>query len=99
LNALLKFPVTYTFHVVGKTSGNVTIQELFVEEVKRTIVQSSSTPIFMDNQDDDDDVHYEITARGSKYTKVSIRKEVINAEEITFIYDQLSNLELCVMQF
>jgi putative lipoic acid-binding regulatory protein len=97
LNALLKFPVTYTFHVVGKTSGDMTIQELFVEQVKNTIVQSSSTPIFMDNHDDD--VLYEITARGSKYTKVSIRKEVINAEEITFIYDQLSKLELSVMQF
>ena len=97
MNALLKFPVTYTFHVVGKTSGDVAIQSLFVEQVKNTIVQSSSTPLFMDNSDDD--VLYEITARGTKYTKVSIRKEVINAEEITFIYDQLSKLDLSVMQF
>ena len=97
LNALLKFPVSYTFHVVGKTSGDDAIKALFVEQVKSTMIQSSSTPILMDH--DDEDIRYEITERGTKYTKVSIQKEVVNAEEITHIYDQLSKLELCVMQF
>ena len=99
LNAFLKFPVTYTFHVVGKTSGDTTIKELFLKQIKDTMIQSSFTPMLMDNSADSDDVRYEITERGTKFIKVSIQKEVINAEEITHIYDQLSKLELSVMQF
>jgi putative lipoic acid-binding regulatory protein len=97
LNALLKFPVRYTFHVVGKTSGDAVIKELFVKQIKDIFIQSSFTPMFMDKEDDD--VRYEITERGTKFTKVTIQKEVINAEEITYIYDELSKLELSVMQF
>ena len=82
---------------MGKTSGDVAIQALFLDQVKNAIVQSSSTPMLLDNCNDD--VIYEITPRGTKYTKVSIKKEVVNAEEIAFIYDQLSKLELSVMQF
>jgi putative lipoic acid-binding regulatory protein len=114
LNALLKFPVQYIFHVVGKTSGDVTIQSLFVEQVKEIIVQTSPIPpifIIRDKNDNntattfnntetrDSNVLLEVTERGTKYTKVSIEKEVINAEEIAHIYNLLGQLELSVMQF
>ena len=97
MSALLKFPVTYTFHVVGKTSGDSVIKEAFVKQIEDIIIQSSFTPMLMDGINDD--VRYEVTERGTKFTKVSIQKEVINAEEIAYIYDQLSKLELSVMQF
>lgn len=107
-NALLKFPLQHTFHVVGKTGGDDTIQSLFVQQVKDTIIQSSYTPILLttdgsetddDNNNNSNDIQYEVTNRGTKFTKITIQKEVINAEEITFIYNQLSKLELSVMQF
>jgi putative lipoic acid-binding regulatory protein len=90
LNALLTFPVSYTFHVVGKTSGDETLQSTFVQQVK-DVVKNTNT--------NDDDPTYHITPRGAKYTKVSIEKQVLNSEEIALIYTQLSNLELSVMQF
>lgn len=93
LNALMKFPVTYTFHVVGKTNGDAATQSSFVQQVQRTIQESS------DSDDDDEQVRYDVTQRGTKYTKVSIQKQVMNAQEITFIYDQLSQLDRSVMQF
>ena len=92
LNALMKFPVVYTFHVVGKTNGDAATQSSFVQQVQRTIQESCG-------DDDDEPVRYDVTQRGTKYTKVSIQKQVMNAQEITFIYDQLSQLDRSVMQF
>ena len=92
LNALMKFPVVYTFHVVGKTNGDAATQSFFVQQVQRTIQESCG-------DDDDEPVRYDVTQRGTKYTKVSIQKQVMNAQEITFIYDQLSQLDRSVMQF
>ena len=94
LNALMKFPVVYTFHVVGKTNGDAATQSSFVQQVQRTIQESCG-------DDDDEPVRYDVTQRGTKYTKVSIQKQVMNAQEITFIYDQLSQLPVdrSVMQF
>jgi putative lipoic acid-binding regulatory protein len=95
LNALMKFPVVYTFHVVGKTNGDAATQSSFVQQVQRTIQESCGD----DDDDDDEPVRYDVTQRGTKYTKVSIQKQVMNAQEITFIYDQLSQLDRSVMQF
>jgi putative lipoic acid-binding regulatory protein len=85
LNAMLSFPATYTFHVVGKTAGDGDLQSIFVQQVKDVMR--------------DDTVVFTITPRGRKFTKVSIHKVVVNSEEISSIYEQLSKLELSVMQF
>ena len=89
----MKFPVVYTFHVVGKTNGDAATQSSFVQQVQRTIQESCG------DDDDDEPVRYDVTQRGTKYTKVSIQKQVMNAQEITFIYDQLSQLDRSVIQF
>jgi putative lipoic acid-binding regulatory protein len=100
LTALLNFPVVYTFHVVGRTSGDESLQSIFIEQVKDVINQFSSTATtLLQDNNNKNDVVYHIVPRGTKFTKISIQKEVINAQEIAFIYDQLSKLDLSIMQF
>jgi len=87
---MLKFPLEYTFHVVGKTAGDAEMQERFVQQVKDVV----STTI-----DTREELVYRITPRGSKFTKVTIQVQVDNAKIVTSIYDKLEQLELSVMQF
>ena len=89
LNAMLTFPLEYTFHVVGKTDGDGDVRDEFVEQVKR--IPKTTTGV--------DPVTCEITPRGSKFTKVTIQVQVESADAINSIYDQLRGLELSVMQF
>jgi putative lipoic acid-binding regulatory protein len=91
LSALLTFPVTYSFNVVGRTSGNETKKEDFVEQVKAAVA-SVSGPV-------DQDLACLITPRGKSFTKVSIEAQVQSAAMITTIYTELKNLEMSVMQF
>lgn len=89
LNALLRFPLEYTFHVVGKTDGDGDVRDEFVEQVKR--IPKTTTGA--------DPVDCKITPRGSKFTKVTMQVQVESADAINSIYDQLRGLELSVMQF
>lgn len=89
LNAMLKFPVNYTFHVVGKTSDDSSLRDQFVQDVQSTV--SSQTTA--------DEMACQVTPRGKKFTKVSIQAEMDSAESIAAVYDQLGKLELSVMRF
>jgi len=90
---MVKFPLEYTFHVVGKTVGDAETQERFVQEVKDAVAAAT-----IDTGEEKDTI-YRITPRGSKFTKVTIQVQVHNAAMVASIYDKLEQLELSVMQF
>ena len=89
LNAMLQFPVTYTFNVVGRTSGDEAKKDVFVEQVKAAVTAISGP----------DDMSLRITPRGKSFTKVVIEAKVESAVMITNIYKELEQLEMSVMQF
>jgi putative lipoic acid-binding regulatory protein len=88
LNAILNFPVRYTFNIVGRTSGDSTVQDDFVEAVKKIVMATSG-----------DDIACQITPRGKNFTKVQCEAEVQNAAMINTIYEELEKLERTVMRF
>lgn len=86
---MLNFPVRYTFNAVGKTNGDETIQEAYVEEVKRVVFATSG----------DENATWEILPRGTKFTKVQCEVEVQSTAMVNTIYEEISNLEKTVMRF
>lgn len=88
-NAMLEFPVTYSFNVVGRTSGDEGKKDVFVEQVKAAVTAISGP----------DDMTLRITPRGKSFTKVVIEAKVESAVMITNIYKELEQLEMSVMQF
>jgi putative lipoic acid-binding regulatory protein len=90
LNAMLQFPVTYSFNVVGRTSGDEAKKDVFVEQVKAAVTSISGP---------DQDMALRITPRGKSFTKVVIQAHVESAAMITSIYKELEQLEMSVMQF
>jgi putative lipoic acid-binding regulatory protein len=90
LNAMLQFPVTYSFNVVGRTSGEEAKKDFFVEQVKAAVTSISGP---------DDDMALRITPRGRSFTKVVIQAHVQSAAMITNIYKELEQIEMSVMQF
>jgi putative lipoic acid-binding regulatory protein len=89
LNAMLSFPSDFTFHVVGRTLGNVALEEQFVRQVKDVVQVATSQ----------DELKCTVLPRGTKYTKVSIEVNVANSDAISLIYERLGRLELAVMRF
>jgi putative lipoic acid-binding regulatory protein len=89
LNAMLEFPVTYSFNVVGRTSGDEAKKDIFVEQVKAAVTSISGP----------DGMSLRITPRGKSFTKVVIQANVESAVMITNIYKELEQLEMSVMQF
>jgi len=96
LNAMLKFPVRYKFHVVGKTTedGQSSSVDVFEQAVKSVV--TSEIPFV---EGDDQEIVCEITPRGKKFTKITIEVSVPDAATITKVYDKLEALEQCVMKF
>lgn len=90
LNALLAFPVRYSFNIVGKTNGDDDLVDEFVAQVRETI---------LDTTDDTDGIECLITPRTKNFTKVTIEAKVESAAMIKTIYDNLEALELAVMRF
>jgi putative lipoic acid-binding regulatory protein len=90
LNAMLQFPVTYSFNVVGRTSGDEAKKDVFVEQVKAAVTSVSGP---------DENMSLRITPRGKSFTKVVIQANVESAAMITSIYKELEQLEMSVMQF
>lgn len=91
LNAMLKFPMDYSFHVVGKTKGDKKLEESFIQQVKAVVSEGSGST--------KDRMICYVTPRGKSFTKVTVEVPVDSAAIITSIYDQLGALELSVMQF
>jgi putative lipoic acid-binding regulatory protein len=90
LNAMLEFPVTYSFNVVGRTSGDDAKKDIFVEQVKAAVTSVSGP---------DENMSLRIMPRGKSFTKVVIQANVESAAMITSIYKELEQLEMSVMQF
>ena len=89
LKAILNFPAEFTFYVVGRTEGDASVEEQFVQQVKGIVVQTTTN----------EDITCQITPRGTKFTKVAIEVRVDSTDVIASIYDQLKALDLSVMQF
>lgn len=86
---MVEFPVRYTFNVVGKTDGDEAISAKYVEDVKNVIMTTSG----------ETDVKWEITPRGKKFTKIKCETEVQSSTMVNKIYQDISKLELTVMNF
>ena len=90
MNAILNFPVKYSFNVVGRTGGDDAIVEQFVEQVKEVVLKETG---------DQDGIQCQITPRSKNFTKLTIQANVENANMITATYDGIEALELTVMRF
>jgi putative lipoic acid-binding regulatory protein len=89
LNAMLNFPVYYSFNVVGRTNNDDTEKSTFVEAVKDIVKKNSGK----------EDVTCSITPRGTNFTKVTVEAQVESTAIITSIYKELETLEQAVMRF
>lgn len=89
LGAMLTFPTSYRFNAVGKTNGDAAIEERFVERMVHLVSDTCG----------EDGLTFDVTPRGSKFTKVSVQATVESATMISAVYDELKNEETCVMQF
>jgi putative lipoic acid-binding regulatory protein len=90
MNAILTFPVQYSFNVVGRTGGDAATVDQFVEQVKQVVIQETG---------DEDGIQCTITPRSKNFTKLTIRANVANANMITAAYNGIEALELTVMRF
>lgn len=88
LAAMLKFPIRYSFNVVGKTE-TADEKEDFVQQVQQLVTALSG----------DEDIVSHVTPRGSKFTKITVEAQVDSAAIITSIYKELEHVERIVMQF
>lgn len=91
LNAMLTFPVYYSFNVVGKTNSDngANSKEVFIDAVKEIVQKHAMS----------EDVACAVTPRGQKFTKVTIEAQVESAARITSIYKELQALDQSVMIF
>lgn len=89
LNAILEFPIRYTFNVVGRTSGDDKHKEEYIEGVKKVIFATSG----------DGDILCKVSPRGKNFTKVQCEANVQSAAMINMIYDEIDRLEATVMRF
>ena len=90
LNAMLTFPIGYSFNIVGRTEGDDALRDKFIKQVKELVGNTSG---------DLDGMELQITPRGKNFTKITIQVQVQSAAMITTIYEELSNLDQTVMRF
>jgi len=91
VGALLQFPTSYTFTVVGKNSEeNENNGDEYANSIK-SIVES-----ILGN---DTQIEMRVVPRGNKFTKVTITADVESQGMITNIYDELDSLDATVMKF
>ena len=90
MNAILNFPVKYSFNVVGRTGGDDATVDKFVDQVKQVVVKETG---------DEDGIQCTITPRSKNFTKLTIQANVENADMITATYDGIEALEMTVMRF
>jgi len=90
MNAILNFPVLYSWNVVGRTGGDDAVVEEFITQVKEVVMKATG---------DEDGIQCQIIPRSKNFTKVTIRANVQNADMISAAYDSLEALKLTVMRF
>ena len=88
LNAMLTFPVRYTFNIVGKTMGDEEKKEEYITAVKEAVIATAG-----------EDIACKITPRGKNFVKVQCEAEVLNAGMINTIYEDIEKLDQTVMRF
>jgi putative lipoic acid-binding regulatory protein len=91
LNALLKFPMRYSFHVVGQTAGDEYKKEIFIAQVRGVLAKNSG--------EDPDTLIVKVTPRGQKFTRVLIEAQMESVSMIASVYKGLGELDMSVMQF
>jgi len=90
VGALLQFPTSYTFTVVGKNS-----EENNGDEYANSIKSKLEAILGNDTQ-----IEMRVVPRGNKFTKVTITADVESQGMITNIYDELvDSLDATVMKF
>jgi putative lipoic acid-binding regulatory protein len=86
---MLTFPVRYTFNIVGKTSGDESIRDEYIEQIKTVVFGTAG----------DDEIKCKIIPRGKNFTKVQCEVEVQSSTMINTIYDDLEKMERTIMRF
>jgi putative lipoic acid-binding regulatory protein len=89
LNALLQFPTSFIFNVVGKTNGNKESADEYIKKI-RHIVQSNSG---------DENIMISEKPRGKNFTKIEVKVTVQSSSMITRIFNELGNVDETVMRF
>lgn len=90
LDAMLHFPTQFSFTAVGRTNGEDSLKEDYVEQVKKIVTSMSG---------DEDKFQCKIAPRGKSFTRVSIQVTVESAAVINSIYDELGKVEMTVMKY
>lgn len=90
LNAMLKFPVRYSFNVVGRTSGDEKLKYEYIDQVKSIVASLSG---------DSDRMEVRITPRGKNFTRVTLQVTVESVAIINSIYVALEKSENTIMQY
>jgi putative lipoic acid-binding regulatory protein len=89
LNAIMTFPTTYAFNIVGKTNGDDTAADAYIAKVKDIVVSNSGNK----------EIEFVVKPRGKNFTKVTVEAYVESSSMITNIYEQLADVEETVMRF
>lgn len=90
LNAMLNFPTEFKFNAVGRTNGDDSLKEEYVEQVKKIVTSLAG---------DDEDFQCQVTPRGKSFTRVSIQVRVDSAAVINSIYEDLDKIEMTVFKY
>lgn len=90
LNAMLTFPIQFTFNAVGRTSGDAELKEKYIEEVKRVVGDMSG---------DTEGLIVQVTPRGKSFTRLAVLARVDSHVIINSIFDALDELEMTVMRY
>lgn len=88
LNAMLKFPASFAFNVVGRTGGEETLRDTFVLQVKEVV--SSVAGDVSDCQ---------VIPRGRNFTRITIETTVESSAMINAVFDELDKLDMTTMRY
>ena len=89
LNAMLKFPVQYSFNVVGRTNGDEKLKIEYIDKVKSIVASLSG----------DDRMKVRVTPRGKNFTRITLKATVESVAIINSIYVALEKSENTIMQY
>ena len=90
LNAMLHFPTDFKFNAVGRTNGDASLKEEYVEQVKKIVTSLAG---------DEEDFRCQVTPRGKSFTRVSIQVQVDSAGVINSIYEELDKIQMSVFKY
>jgi putative lipoic acid-binding regulatory protein len=91
LNAMIQFPTDYCFNVLGKTQGDDSMKQKYIQDVTSIVEKVSGYG----------SEHFDIRVidRGIRFTKISITVKVDSTSVINSIYDELGRIDMTVMKY